>query len=186
MIAWLRVATLLCIPVLIGTTDGQTKKSNDVRYLVIRRAGHPEKNYYELAKHVGLFDWDVVTNEPAGIRYGVHSIWKVRVQRITDSQKDSVSANDAYYVLIYERDPDNRFCGLRYKVSTHGSGARRIEYTDCEDKKEYSFEMSREWPRPFVIYEVAILNRDVLRELWEAEKRKRSSEQNESSIQDKR
>jgi hypothetical protein len=163
--SFLRVAGLLWIALLAGPTKGQVGAPDDVRYLVIRRAGRPEKNYYELAKQVELFDRDVVTKEPGGIRYGVHSIWKVLVQRVTDSRNDSASPRDAHYVLIYERDPDIRFCAQRYKVSNLHSGARRIDYTDCEDKKQYSFEMTPQWPRPFVIYEVEVLDRKVLQAL---------------------
>jgi len=153
------------MPLLIWAAVGEARKNDDIRYLVIRRAGRPEKNYYELAKQVELFDGDVVTKEPGGIRYGVHSIWKVRVQRITDSKKDAVSARDATYVLIYERDPDVRFCAQDYNVSSLSSGERRVDYTDCEDGKRYSFGMTQHWPRPFVIYEVDVLDRKVLQAL---------------------
>lgn len=172
-----RVAILLWISLKFWTAGGQTGEHDDFRYLVIRRGGRPEKNYYELAKQVSLFDGEVVTREPAGIRYGVHSIWKVRVQRVTDSQKDPASLKDAYYVLIYERDPDKRFCAVHYDISALPPGARRIAYTDCEDKKQYSFEMTQLWPRPFVIYEVDVLERDVLRGLWERQKHDRNSRQ---------
>src|SRR5215469_2808183 len=165
MAAWLRVAALLGIPLLTCAIHGQPSGRDDVRYLVIRRAGRPEKNYYELAKQVELFDGEVMTKEPGGIRYGVHSIWKVGVKRITDSKKDAVSARDATYVLIYERDPDVRFCAQDYNVTSLSSGARRVDYTDCEDGKRYSFEMTQHWPRPFVIYEVTVLDRKVLQAL---------------------
>lgn len=150
---------------------GQAKQNDDIRYLVIRRAGRPEKNYYELAKQVRLVSGDVITRDPSGIGYDVHGIWKVRVQRTTDSKKNSESAKDATYVLIYERDPDLRFCARHYAVSSLPSGARRVDYTDCEDGRRYSFEMARQWPRPLVIYEVEILDRKVLRELWEEQTR---------------
>src|SRR5215469_13449887 len=156
MIRW-RVAFLFVLLVAMPLS-GQTNPADDIRYLVIRIAGGPtDKNYYELAKQVEMFDrapyyapglMDVETKEPGSIRYGVHSIWKVRVLRITDSVKDPVSSKDAFYALIYERDPDVRFCGVRYEVLTLASGMRRIDYTDCEDKKRYSFGMTKEWPRP--------------------------------------
>lgn len=173
------------MPPLVCPASGQVKDLDDVRYLVIRRAGTPEKNYYELAKDVIIVDappkfipWmDVMTKEPEGMRYGVHSIWKVRVLRVTDSQKDSVSSKDADYVLIYERDPDNRFCAIRYEVSRLPSGGRRIEYTDCEDKKQYSFEMTKQWPRPFVIYDVEVLDRDALHDVWQRQEKSRTSGQ---------
>jgi hypothetical protein len=158
---------------------------DDVRYLVIRRAGAPEKNYYELAKDVVIVDappkfipWmDVWTKQPEGIRYGVHSIWKVRVLRVTDSMKDSVSSKDGDYVLIYERDPDVRFCAIGYEVSSLPSGGRQIKYTDCEDKKQYSFEMTKQWPRPFVIYDVEVLDRDALHDLWQRQAKSHTSGQ---------
>jgi len=175
MIRW-RVAFLFVLLVAMPLS-GQTNPADDIRYLVIRIAGGPpDKNYYELAKQVEMFDrapyyapglMDVETKEPGSIRYGVHSIWKVRVLRITDSVKDPVSSKDAFYALIYERDPDVRFCGVRYEVLTLASGMRRIDYTDCEDKKRYSFGMTKEWPRPFVIYEFEVLDRDALRAVWQ-------------------
>ena len=165
-VAFIFVASIL---LLISAAAGETRKRDDIRYLVIRRAGRPEKNYYELAKQVRLLGADVVTSEPPGIRYGVHSIWKVRVQRITDSKNDAVSAKAATYILIYERDPDVRFCAQHYNVSSRSSGARYIDYTDCVDGQRYSFEMTQQWPRPFVIYEVEVLDRNVLQALLERE-----------------
>jgi hypothetical protein len=174
MTRW-RVA-LLFVLLMAWPLSGQTKPADDIRYLVIRRAGGPpDKNYYELAKQVEMADrapgyapglMDIETTEPGSIRYGVHSIWKVRVLRSTDSVKDPVSSRDAFYALIYERDPDVRFCGVRYEVKNLPSGRRRIEYTDCEDKNRYSFGMTKEWPRPFVIYEFEVLDRDALRAVW--------------------
>jgi len=174
MTALLRVA-VLGIPLLVCATNGRPSGRDDVRFLVIRRAGRPEKNYYELAKQVELLDGEVVTKAPAGVRYGVHSIWKVRVKWVTNSRNDSASIRNAHYVLIYERDPDIRFCAVNYHVSDLPAGARRIDYTDCEDRRQYSFEMTRQWPRPFVIYEVEILDRNVLRDLWERQKQKNNS-----------
>ena len=174
MTRW-RVASLFVLLV-AWPFSGQTKPADDIRYLVIRRAGGPpDKNYYELAKQVEMADrapfyapglMDIETTEPRSIRYGVHSIWKVRVLRSTDSVKDPVSSRDAFHALIYERDPDVRFCGVRYEVQNLPSGSRRIEYTDCEDKKRYSFGMTKAWPRPFVIYEFEVLDRDALRAAW--------------------
>jgi len=166
----------LFVLLMVWPLSGQTKPAGDIRYLVIRRAGGPpDKNYYELAKQVEMADrapfyapglMDIETTEPRSIRYGVHSIWKVRVLRSTDSVKDPVSSRDAFYALIYERDPDVRFCGVRYEVQNLPSGRRRIAYTDCEDKKRYSFGMTKDWPRPFVIYEFEVLDRDALRAVW--------------------
>ena len=175
MTRW-RVAFLLMLRMVLPVW-GQTKPVDDIRYLVIRRAGGPPaKNYYELAKQVDMLErtpvyapglMDIKTTEPEGIRYGVHSIWKVRVLRSTDSVRDPVSSRDAFYALIYERAPDIRFCGMRYQVENLSSGARRIEYNDCEDKRRYSFEMTKEWPRPFLIYELEVLDRDALRAVWQ-------------------
>jgi hypothetical protein len=185
MIRFQRVSLLLCVPLLVCAASGQAREVDDVRYLVIRRAGGPEKNYYELAKQVVIVDapprfvplMDVMTKEPDGIRYDVHSIWKVRVLRVTDSQKDSVSPKDGDYVLIYERDPDGRFCAIRYEVSSLPSGRRQIKYTDCEDKKQYSFEMTKQWPRPFVIYVLEVLDRDTLHDVWQRQAKSHTSGQ---------
>lgn len=183
MIRFQRVSVLLCVPLLLCAASWQAREVDDVRYLVIRRAGAPEKNYYELAKDVVIVDappkfipWmDVWTKQPEGIRYGVHGIWKVRVLRVTDSRKDSVSANNGVYVLIYERDPDVRFCAIGYEVGSLPSGGRQIKYTDCEDKKQYSFEMTKQWPRPFVIYDVEVLDRDALHDVWQRQARSHTS-----------
>jgi hypothetical protein len=183
----------LFVLLMVWPLSGQTKPGDDIRYLVIRTAGGPpDKNHYELAKQVEMADrapgyapglMDIETTEPRSIRYGVHSIWKVRVLRITDSVKDPVSSRDAFYALIYERDPDVRFCGVRYEVHNLPSERRRIEYTDCEDKKRYSFEMTKEWPRPFVIYELEVVDRDALRAVWhrQVEMIKASEEKNKES-----
>ena len=191
MTRW-RVAFLFVL-LTVWPLSGQTKPADDIRYLVIRTAGGPpDKNYYELAKQVEMADrapdyapglMDIMTTEPRSIRYGVHSIWKVRVLRSTDSVKDPVSSRDAFYALIYERDPDVRFCGVRYEVQNLPSGGRRIEYTDCEDKKRYSFGMTKEWPRPFVIYELEVLDRDALRAVWhrQVEMIKADEEKNKES-----
>jgi hypothetical protein len=187
MTRW-RVAFLFVL-LIVWPLSGQTKPADDIRYLVIRTAGGPpDKKYYELAKQVEMADrapgyapglMDIETTEPRSIRYGVHSIWKVRVLRITDSVKDPVSSRDVFYALIYERHPDVRFCGVRYEVQNLPSGRRRIEYTDCEDKKLYSFGMTKEWPRPFVIYELEILDRDALRAVWQRQVEKiKAYEQN--------
>lgn len=191
MTRW-RVAFLFVL-LTVWPLSGQTKPADDIRYLVIRTAGGPpDKNYYELAKQVEMADrapdyapglMDIMTTGPRSIRYGVHSIWKVRVLRSTDSVKDPVSSRDAFYALIYERDPDVRFCGVRYEVQNLPSGGRRIEYTDCEDKKRYSFGMTKEWPRPFVIYELEVLDRDALRAVWhrQVEMIKADEEKNKES-----
>jgi hypothetical protein len=185
MIRLFIVAVLLFMPLLVYPASGQARDLDDVRYLVIRRAGSPEKNYYELAKQVVIADappsyvplLDVITKEPDGIRYDVHSIWKVRVLRVTDSQKDSASPKDADYVLIYERDPDVRFCSIRYEVSSLPSGGRQIKYTDCEDKKQYFFKMTKQWPRPFVIYDVEVMDRDALHDVWKRQAKSHTSGQ---------
>jgi hypothetical protein len=168
MIRFPIVSVLLFVSLMVYPASDQATDLDDVRYLVIRRAGSPEKNYYELAKQVFIFDpppifvplLDVITKEPDTIRYGVHSIWKVRVLRVTDSQRASRSPKDGHYVLIYERDPDIRFCSIRYEVSSLPSGGRQIKYNDCEDKKQHSFEMTKQWPRPFVIYEIEVMDRN--------------------------
>jgi hypothetical protein len=54
MIRFQRVS-VLCVPLLLCVASGP-REVDDVRYLVIRRAGMPKKNYYELAKQLAILD----------------------------------------------------------------------------------------------------------------------------------
>src|SRR5882672_12726020 len=157
-----------------GVTPAQS--SDDLRYLLVRRAGSPEKNYYEFARRlVGILDadlefhgWlDVETEDPGSMRYGVYKIYQTRVVRETDSEKLPASTVDGAFVLIYRRDPDLKFCARRYRFERERSGERKITYTDFEDGREYSFSMTKNWPRPFVIYVVDVFPANLLHDVWQ-------------------
>jgi hypothetical protein len=159
----------------LGATPAQD--SDDLRYLLVRRAGSPEKNYYEFARRVvGIMDaglqfrgqLDVITEDPGSIRYGVYRIYRTRVLRETDSEKQPASAAEGDFVLIYRRDPDLKFCAKRYRFESESSGARKITYTDFVDGREYSFRMTKNWPRPFSIYVVEVLPSDLLHDVWQS------------------
>ena len=139
------------------------------------QAGTPEKNYYEFARRVvGILDadlefhgWlDVETEDPGSIRYGVNKIYQARVVRETDSEKQPASPADGAFVLIYRRDPDLKFCARRYRFEREPSGERKITYTDFEDGREYSFRMTKNWPRPFAISVIEVLPGNLLHDVW--------------------
>ena len=167
----LALSVLTLIP--LGAAPAQN--SGDLRYLLIRRAGTPEKNYYEFARRVvGILDsdiafhgWlDVETEDPGSIRYGVYKIYQARVVRKTDSEKQPTSPADGAFVLIDHRDPDLKFCARRYRFERESSGERKITYTDFEDGREYSFRMTN-WPRPFAISVINVLPNDLLHDVWQ-------------------
>ena len=158
----------------LGSTPAQD--SGDLRYLLVRRAGTPEKNYYEFTRRlVGILDsdlefrgvLDVRTEDPASIRYGVYRIYRTRVLRETDSEKQPASAAEGTFLLIYRRDPDLKFCAKSYRFENEPSGARKITYTDFVDGREYTFRMTKNWPRPFSIYVVEVFPADLLHDVWQ-------------------
>jgi len=166
--------SLLGLIVPLGATP--TQSSDDLRYLLVRRAGTPEKNYYEFARRVvwmadadlEFHGWlDVETEDPGSMRYGVYKIYQARVVRETDSEKQPASAADGAFVLIYRRDPDLKFCARRYRFEREPSGERKITYTDFEDGREYSFRMTKNWPRPFVIYVVEVFPANLSHDVWQ-------------------
>lgn len=166
------------------------KRVGDLRYLLVRRASEagPEKNYYELSRTAGLLepqlysDEIVSRHEPSprnygfdvetelGVRYGVYQAWKVRVVGTSDSQKAPTSTRDAVYVLLYPRNPDWKFCARKYSVLSANTGEKNITYTDFQDGREYTMEVSAKWPRPWQIYEIEILNSNALVQIWQASK----------------
>ena len=171
--AWKLVAFCLALIIPLGATPVQD--SDDLRYLLVRRAGFPEKNYYDFARVVGILDpdlefhgpIDVVTQNPGGVRYGVYRIYRTRVLRETDSEKQPASAAEGAFLLFYPRDPDLKFCARRYRFEAEPSGARKIIYTDFEDGREYSFRMTKNRPRPFSIYVVEVSPANRLHDIWQ-------------------
>src|SRR5260221_10419517 len=93
--AWKLVAFCLALIIPLGATPVQD--SDDLRYLLVRRAGFPEKNYYEFARVVGILDPDlefhgpinVVTEDPGSVRYRVDRNYRTPVPAETDSQKQT-------------------------------------------------------------------------------------------------
>jgi hypothetical protein len=158
-------------------------------YLLVRRADRPEKNYYDLSRTARFLEpqlfsdelfrhlqsspqhlgFDVITDST--VRYGVYQVWKVRAVGISDSMQSPASTRDSAYVLIYPRNPDWKFCARKYSVQTLTGGARKIVYTDFQDGKQYTLDLSPQWPRSWQIYEVEILNANALPEIWQVSKR---------------
>src|SRR5215467_3190224 len=154
-------------------------------YLLVRRAERPEKNYYELTRKArfaepSLFSeetvrqykpspsspgFDMITDHT--VRYGVYQAWKVRVIGTSDSQKAPTSVKDSAYVLIYSRNPDWKFAAKKYKVVRTTNGGQNVTYTDFQDGREYTMELSSHWPRPWTIYEVEILSSNAFVEIWQ-------------------
>src|SRR5258708_13684549 len=74
-----RKLAAFCLALIIPLGATPVQDSDDLRYLLVRRAGFPEKNYHEFARVVGILDPDlefhgpitVVTEHPRSLRYGV-------------------------------------------------------------------------------------------------------------------
>ena len=120
----------------LGSTPAQD--SGDLRYLLVRRAGAPEKNYYEFTRRlVGILDsdlefhgvLDVRTEDPASTRYGVYRIYRSRVLRETDSEKQPASTAEGTFVLTYHRDPNLKFRAKSYRFDFDLVSRRPIETT---------------------------------------------------------
>ena len=170
-----------------------------LRYLVVWRGGRPEKNYYELTMRAEfmerrLYDEellrryvefvrheemlghhnfgpgpDIITDHTA--RYGVYKTWKVRIIGTSDSQKAPTSAKDGTFVLTYSRNPDWNFAAKKYKVVRRANGGQSVTYTDFQDGREYTMELSPDWPRSWMIYEVEILSSNAFIEIWQTSER---------------
>jgi hypothetical protein len=155
-------------------------------YLLVRRADPPEKNYYELTRTARIVDHpfsseeevrqykpsprrcciDIITD--LTVRYSVYQAWKVRVIGTSDSQKTPTSAKDGAYVLSYSRNPDWKFAAKKYKVVRTMNGGQSVTYTDFQDGREYNMKLTADWPRPWTIYEVQVLNSNAFVEIWKA------------------
>lgn len=178
------LCTLLVVPRGLAQAIPQEAEAG-FWYLLARRAGRPEKNYYELtrkAQFVGFisseeearqykpsprkYGADIETDNT--VRYGVYQAWKVRIIRASDSQKMPTSVKDSAYVLSYSRNPDWKFAAKRYKVVRTGNGGHNVTYTDFQDGREYTMELSPDWPRPWTIYEVEIVSSNAFVEMWQA------------------
>jgi hypothetical protein len=174
---------------IVGSSEvGKPKGNEDVRYLLVRRAGRPERNYYELTRTATFFEPQLCNDELISqlkpppsffccdiiseytVRYGVYQAWKVRVIGTSDSQGAPTSTKDSVYVLVYARHPDWKFCARKYRIESSSDGARKIIYTDFQDGREYTFELSPKWPRPWQIYEVEIQSSNAFPEIWQASK----------------
>jgi hypothetical protein len=122
------------------------KGTRDVRYLLVRRAGRPERNYYELTRTARFLEPQLYNDElisrfkpsrrnygfdvetETTVRYGVYQAWKVRVIGTSDSQVARASTKVSAYVLIYPRNPDWVFCARKYgsKLEQPKMSPRRI------------------------------------------------------------
>jgi hypothetical protein len=165
-----------------------SQDTGDLRYLLVRRAGSPERNYYELSRTARFLEPQRLSDEMVGgykpsprnygfdieteftVRYGVYQAWKVRVVGTSDSAKAPNSAKESVYVLIYPRDrnPDWTFCARKYRVVS--GKAARVIYTDFQDGKEHTVELSSKWKHPWQVSEIEILNSNAFVEIWEASK----------------
>jgi hypothetical protein len=116
-------------------------------------------------KGIGL---DIITDST--VRYGVYQAWKVRITRTADSIKEPTSTKESVYVLTYPRNPDWIFCAKRYNVLSSSTRDRTVIYTDFQNGKEYHMQLSPQWPRPWQIYEIEILNVNSWAEIWQASK----------------
>jgi hypothetical protein len=112
--------------------------------------------------------FDIVTEH--SVRYDVYQAWKIRVITTSDSEKAPSSAKDGVYVLIYDRHPDWKFCARKYSIASANDGGRKITYTDFQDGREYTIDMTQKWPRPWQIYELEVLSGSAIGEIWQASK----------------
>ena len=167
---------------------GRPGDKTDDRYLLVRRAGTPEKNYYDLSRTAQLFEpqlfndtffsgyqpspkrmgIDVITEST--VRYGNYQVWKVRVLTSYDTDKAASSAKQSVFLLDYPRQPDWKFCAKKYALTAAGGGARKLTYTDFQDGKEYMMSLTPDWPRPWRVFELEILKNNAFPEIWQVSK----------------
>jgi hypothetical protein len=184
-----------------SSQTGDTKSAADLWYLLVRRAGHPERNYYELSRRARFLEPQLFSDEivrryhpspkSAGfdietdrtVRYGVYQVWKVRVVGTSDTGKVPASTKDAVYVLIYSRHPDWIFCAKKYRATSANAGTTII-YTDFQDGREYTFAPGPKWPRPWQVYEIDPVRSSALVEIWQASKHPTAEAATEYSGQD--
>ena len=179
------MCTFLMVPCRLAQASHQEAETG-FWYLLARRADRPEKNYYELTRTARFMEnpfsseemvrqykpsprnygADVFTDST--VRYGVYQAWKVRVIGTSDSKKMPTSLKDSTFVLSYSRNLDWRFAAKKYKVVRTTNGGQNVTYTDFQDGREYTMELSPDWPRPWTIYEVEIINSNALVEIWQA------------------
>src|SRR5258708_30134477 len=92
-----RKLAAFCLALIIPLGATPVQDSDDLRYLLVRRAGFPEKNYYEFARVVGILDPDlefhgpinVVTEDPGSVRYGVYPNYRTPHPREDESEKQT-------------------------------------------------------------------------------------------------
>src|SRR5258706_4415967 len=104
--AWKLAAFCLALIIPLGATPVQD--SDDLRYLLVRRAGFPEKNYYDFARVVGILDpdlefhgpIDVVTQNPGGVRYGVDPIYPTPSLRGAGPEKQTASSAAGPFLVV--------------------------------------------------------------------------------------
>jgi hypothetical protein len=97
----------------------------------------------------------------------VYQAWKVRVIRTSDSEKAPTSTKDGSYVIIYPRNYDWKFAAKNYKSVRTATGGQNLTYTDFQDGHEYTVELSPDWPRAWIIYEIEVLSTNAFVEIWE-------------------
>src|SRR5258708_17671162 len=108
-----RKLAAFCLALIIPLGATPVQDSDDLRYLLVRRAGFPEKNYYEFARVVGILDPDlefhgpinVVTEDPGSVRYGVFRIYPTPVLRGADSQKTTPSPAGGPVPFVFTPQP---------------------------------------------------------------------------------
>lgn len=181
------MCTLLMVPSGLAQPTPQEREAG-FWYLLVRRADRPEKNFYELtqtARFVGppfSSEADVLQYKPSPrnlgadimtdstVRYGVYQAWRVRIIGTSDSQKTPTSVKDSAYALSYSRNPDWKFAAKKYKVVRTRNGGQNVTYTDFKDRREYTMELSPDWPRPWTIYEFEVHSSNAFVEIWQSEK----------------
>lgn len=179
------LCTLLVVPCGLAQAIPQGAEAG-FWYLLVRRADRPEKNYYELTRTARFaeppfsseemvrqykpsprnYGADISTDST--VRYGVYQAWKVRIIGTSDSQKTPTSVKDSAFILSYSRNPDWKFAAKKYKVVRTRNGGQNVTYTDFQDGREYTMELSQDWPRPWTIYEVEIVSSNAFVEIWQA------------------
>jgi len=87
-----------------------------------------------------------------------------------DTDKAASSAKESVYLVDYPRQPDWKFCARKYALTEVGGGARNLTYTDFQDGKEYTMNLTPDWERPWRVFELEILNNNAFPEIWQASK----------------
>lgn len=181
------LAALLAASFTPGQSNVPTAEGNGAGrpwYLLVWRGGTPIKNYYKLLQSPEFLEPQRVNEEtfrqytpsPGNYGfdvsgYGIYQAWRVSLLGTSDTTKAPASTRDGVYVLSYPRNPEWVFCATRYNLMPAAEGSRKLTYTDFQDGRQYTIELSVKWPRPWQVQKIEIIRSNIFLEIWQASQR---------------